>query len=89
MGSLASKNRHTTIHVTQIQETHLEVKGKRLSPKSKPSATAVVNSERYVSSMATYHHKATEITASDQRILGDSPEYEGKYELFRLSKTSV
>ncbi len=46
MGSLASKGRHTTIHVTQIQETHLEVTGKRLEPQNKQPAKP--NSDRYV-----------------------------------------
>ena len=35
MGSLASKSRSTTIHVTQIQETRLEVQGRRLSPQTR------------------------------------------------------
>ena len=88
MGSLASKSRQTTIHVTQIQETHLEVKGKRMSPKEKPSgrtlgqqqstggAPGVVSSGRYVKSITTsagtYHSQGTEMTASEKQMLADA-----------------
>lgn len=39
MGSLASRSRNTTIHVTQIQETRLQVQGHRVSPKTRNAST--------------------------------------------------
>ena len=85
MGSLASKTRNTTIHVTQIQETRLEVQGRRFDPKNRSrreNGERVTKTERVVSVTNSYDVTSSEraTTKVQQESLPEVPDT-GRYHL--------
>ena len=105
MGSIASRGRSTTIHVTQIQETHLEVKGQRLSPKTKPPSKTSSKSTRPVRSGQTnaalpeastnggsdviLENKGTEMTTSEKNLLIAARQQKGRTLLINKSLSVI